>query len=175
MLDAMDSVDSQVMLQPQIGEVIAGKYRLDRVLGAGAWAWCLPPRTWNSTASSPLKFVHAVYCQNPEVIARFVREARAVVKIESEHVAKVIDVGHTQSGAPYMVMEHLDGEDLSDLPVGTTESSDSVDYVVQACAAMLEAHEMGIVHRDLKPANLFLTHRRDRSPLIKVLDFGISS
>lgn len=122
-----------------------------------------------------VKFVHGTYTQNPEVIARFVREARAVVRIESEHVAKVIDVGHTDTGTPYMVMEFLDGEDLSELlKTGPLSVPDAVDYVVQACAAMQEAHEMGIVHRDLKPANLFLTHRRDRTPLIKVLDFGIS-
>lgn len=171
----MDPVDSQVMLQPQVGEVIAGKYRLDRVLGAGGMGMVFAATHMELDRLVAVKFVHAVYCQNPEVIARFVREARAVVKIESEHVAKVIDVGHTQSGAPYMVMEYLDGEDLSDLlKTGPLSVSDAVDYVVQACAAMLEAHEMGIVHRDLKPANLFLTHRRDRSPLIKVLDFGIS-
>jgi eukaryotic-like serine/threonine-protein kinase len=171
----MDSADSQVMLQPQVGEVVAGKYRLDRVLGAGGMGMVFAATHMELDRLVAVKFVHAVYCQNPEVIARFVREARAVVKIESEHVAKVIDVGHTPSGAPYMVMEHLDGEDLSDLlKMGPINVSDAVDYVVQACAAMLEAHEMGIVHRDLKPANLFLTHRRDRSPLIKVLDFGIS-
>lgn len=175
MVEAMDSVDSQVMLQPQVGEVIAGKYRLDRVLGAGGMGMVFAATHMELDRLVAVKFVHAVYCQNPEVIARFVREARAVVKIESEHVAKVIDVGHTESGAPYMVMEHLDGEDLSDvLKLGPLSIPDAVDYVVQACAAMLEAHEMGIVHRDLKPANLFLTHRRDRSPLIKVLDFGIS-
>lgn len=175
MVRAMDSVDSQVMLQPQVGEVIAGKYRLDRVLGAGGMGMVFAATHMELDRLVAVKFVHAVYCQNPEVIARFVREARAVVKIESEHVAKVIDVGHTQSGAPYMVMEYLDGEDLSDvLKMGPLSLTDAVDYVVQACAAMLEAHEMGIVHRDLKPANLFLTHRRDRSPLIKVLDFGIS-
>src|SRR5690606_32971891 len=83
--------------------------------------------------------------------------------------------GRAEDGTPYMVMEYLDGEDLSELLTqGPVALPDAVDYVVQACAAMLEAHEMGIVHRDLKPANLFLTHRRDRTPLIKVLDFGIS-
>lgn len=171
----MDYSEAQPNVQPRIGEVIAGKYRLDRILGAGGMGMVFAATHMELDRLVAVKFVHGTYTQNPEVIARFVREARAVVRIESEHVAKVIDVGHTDSGTPYMVMEFLDGEDLSELlKLGPIAVADAVDYVVQACAAMQEAHEMGIVHRDLKPANLFLTHRRDRTPLIKVLDFGIS-
>ncbi len=86
------------------------------------------------------------------------------------------DVGTLDSGAPYMVMELLRGEDLSQLlsNVGRLAVSEAVDYVLQACHAIAEAHAMGIVHRDLKPSNLFLTRRSDGSPLVKVLDFGIS-
>ncbi len=171
----MDNFDGPVSLQPRVGDVIAGKYRLDRVVGAGGMGMVFAATHMELDRLVAVKFVHSTYCQNPEVIARFVREARAVVRIESEHVAKVIDVGHTAGDTPYMVMEYLDGEDLSSLlKFGPIAIPDAVDYVVQACAAMQEAHEMGIVHRDLKPANLFLTHRRDRTPLIKVLDFGIS-
>lgn len=172
---SMEHFDVQSQAQPRIGDVIAGKYRLDRVVGAGGMGMVFAATHMELDRMVAVKFVHGTYCQNPEVIARFVREARAVVRIESEHVAKVIDVGHAESGTPYMVMEYLDGEDLSDtLKLGPLAVPDAVDYVIQACAAMQEAHEMGIVHRDLKPANLFLTHRRDRTPLIKVLDFGIS-
>jgi serine/threonine-protein kinase len=171
----MEYLDAQPQAQPRVGDVIAGKYRLDRILGAGGMGMVFAATHMELDRLVAVKFVHGTYTQNPEVIARFVREARAVVRIESEHVAKVIDVGHTDVGTPYMVMEFLDGEDLSELMrMGPLAVPDAVDYVVQACAAMQEAHEMGIVHRDLKPANLFLTHRRDRTPLIKVLDFGIS-
>jgi serine/threonine protein kinase len=171
----MDNYDGQAFPQPRVGDVIAGKYRLDRVVGAGGMGMVFAATHMELDRLVAVKFVHSTYCQNPEVIARFVREARAVVRIESEHVAKVIDVGHAEGGTPYMVMEYLDGEDLSSLlRLGPLSIPDAVDYVVQASAAMQEAHEMGIVHRDLKPANLFLTHRRDRTPLIKVLDFGIS-
>jgi eukaryotic-like serine/threonine-protein kinase len=171
----MDYLEAQPQAQPRLGDVIAGKYRLDRILGQGGMGMVFAATHMELDRLVAVKFVHGTYTQNPEVIARFVREARAVVRIESEHVAKVIDVGHTDVGTPYMVMEFLDGEDLSELmKMGPLAVPDAVDYVVQACAAMQEAHEMGIVHRDLKPANLFLTHRRDRTPLIKVLDFGIS-
>lgn len=170
-----NNYDGQAFPQPRVGDVIAGKYRLDRVVGAGGMGMVFAATHMELDRLVAVKFVHSTYCQNPEVIARFVREARAVVRIESEHVAKVIDVGHAEGGTPYMVMEYLDGEDLSSvLRLGPLSIPDAVDYVVQASAAMQEAHEMGIVHRDLKPANLFLTHRRDRTPLIKVLDFGIS-
>lgn len=171
----MEYLEAQPQAQPRVGDVIAGKYRLDRILGQGGMGMVFAATHMELDRLVAVKFVHGTYTQNPEVIARFVREARAVVRIESEHVAKVIDVGHTDVGTPYMVMEFLDGEDLSELlRTGPLAIADAVDYVVQACAAMQEAHEMGIVHRDLKPANLFLTHRRDRTPLIKVLDFGIS-
>jgi hypothetical protein len=98
------------------------------------------------------------------------------VKIRGEHVARVIDVGSFESGAPYMVMEHLDGRDLSAVLTerGVLTPADAVDAVLQACEALAEAHALGIVHRDLKPANLFLTRRPDGTPSIKVLDFGIS-
>jgi serine/threonine-protein kinase len=121
-----------------------------------------------------VKFLLA-HIASPEAVARFVREARAAVKIRSEHVARVIDVGRLDDGAPYMVMEYLEGRDLAaQLGHGPLSIEDAVDYVIQAADAMAEAHAEGIVHRDLKPANLFLTRRSDGAPVIKVLDFGIS-
>jgi len=115
-------------------------------------------------------------CENEDAVARFLREARASVRIQSEHIARVLDVGTLDDGAPYMVMEFLEGRDLAHeledrhrLPVG-----EAVDFILQACEALAEAHALGIVHRDLKPANLFRTRRSDGSAFIKVLDFGIS-
>src|SRR5262249_40515705 len=108
--------------------------------------------------------------------ARFLREARAVVRIKSEHVARVADVAVTETGIPAMVMEYLEGSDLQVLLRGHGPLSMAVagDYIPPACEAIAEAHMLGIVHRDIKPANLFLTLRADGSPCIKVLDFGIS-
>src|SRR5580693_7216018 len=112
----------------------------------------------------------------PEYVARFEREARTAVKIKSEHVARVIDVGQLESGSPYMVMEYLEGEDLQGWleKQGRLPIERAVDFLLQACEAIAEAHAMGIVHRDLKPANLFCIRRPDGTLSIKVLDFGIS-
>ena len=98
-------------------------------------------------------------------------------KIRSEHVVAVLDVGVARGGAPYMVMEYLERARPRGAPrasAARSRSTTAVDYVLQACEAIAEAHALGIVHRDLKPANLFLTHRADGSPCVKVLDFGIS-
>ncbi len=159
---------------PQPGDVILGKYELQRVLGAGGMGTVFAARHVELDRQVAVKFLHTGF-DNSEVAARFLREARAAAKIESEHVARVLDVARLDDQTPFIVMEHLEGEDLSDvLERGHVPIGDAVDYVVQVCSAMLEAHQLGIVHRDLKPANLFLTRRRDGSPVVKVLDFGIS-
>jgi serine/threonine-protein kinase len=123
-----------------------------------------------------IKFLLPEYAQHPEASKRFLREARSAVKIHSEHVARVIDVGTMEGGAPYMVMEYLEGKDLAAvleermrLPV-----EEAVGYLLEACEAIAEAHSVGIVHRDLKPANVFVASRPDGSSIVKVLDFGIS-
>jgi eukaryotic-like serine/threonine-protein kinase len=157
------------------GDLLAGKYRIERVLGAGGMGVVVAARHVELDEPVAVKFLHGAALDDPEATARFLREARAAVKIRSEHVARVIDVGRFDQGAPYMVMEYLHGQDLSAvLQRGPLAPEDAVDYVLQACEAMVEAHALGIVHRDLKPANLFLTHRSDGEALIKVLDFGIS-
>lgn len=123
-----------------------------------------------------LKFLTDDAYQQPEAVTRFLREARAAVQIQSEHVARVMDVGTLESGAPYIVMEYLRGMDLKEVSSrrGPLPISEAVDFLIQACVAVAEAHTLGIVHRDLKPSNLFLTERPDGSSLVKVLDFGIS-
>jgi len=123
-----------------------------------------------------IKFLLPDVLQNADVVARFAREARAAARIKSEHVVRVTDVGTLPTGAPYMVMEFLEGADLSALVQsrGSLPEVEAVDYLLQALEAIAEAHKAGIVHRDLKPANLFLSRRADGSELIKVLDFGIS-
>ncbi|HEY6561597.1 MAG TPA: protein kinase [Polyangiaceae bacterium] len=160
----------------QTGDVLAGKYRVERVLGKGGMGFVVAAIHTQLDERVAVKFLMPELCQQEEPVARFLREARAAVRIRSEHVARVLDVGVLDDGAPYMVMEYLDGQDLSAeldrrMQLGVHEA---VDYVLQACEAIAEAHARGIVHRDLKPANLFLSRRPDGSPLVKVLDFGIS-
>lgn len=123
-----------------------------------------------------IKFLLPSATEYPQAIERFLREARAAARLKGEHVAKVVDVGTLESGAPYMVMEYLDGLDLRKLlrQRGALPVDEAVTYLFQACDALEEAHSIGIVHRDIKPANLFLTRRRNGSPCVKVLDFGIA-
>ncbi|HWA73724.1 MAG TPA: serine/threonine-protein kinase [Polyangiaceae bacterium] len=159
-----------------IGTVVAGRYRVDRVLGAGSMGVVAAAFHLEFEQAVAIKFVSPDALGEPEVAARFRREVRAAAKIKSEHVARVLDVGALETGLPYMVMEFLEGRTLEDelsargsLPVAV-----AVDYVLQAIEALAEAHAGGIVHRDLKPANLFVSRRADRSRVVKVLDFGVS-
>src|SRR5690606_4866368 len=110
-----------------------------------------------------------------EALVRFEREARAAFKIKSPHVARVLDVGRLSDGVPFMVMEFLEGEDLGHrIDRDAISVGEVIEYLLQACHAVAEAHSLGIVHRDLKPDNLFLARRRDGSISVKVLDFGLS-
>src|SRR5690349_15668982 len=122
-----------------------------------------------------LKFLRPDQTKDAEIIERFLREARAVVRLRSEHVCRVVDVG-SEGETPFIVMEHLDGHDLATVikQGGAVRPTIAVDYVVQACLGLAEAHAAGIVHRDLKPSNLFLTRRPEGTPLVKVMDFGIA-
>ncbi len=160
----------------EAGQILVGKYRVERVLGQGGMGVVVQAMHLQLDERVAVKFLLPEYAQHPEAAARFLREARAAVKIKSEHVARVIDVGTLETGAPYMVMEYLAGRDLSALldERRTLPIEDAVEYLLQACEAIAEAHAAGIVHRDLKPANLFLTQRADASYVVKVLDFGIS-
>jgi eukaryotic-like serine/threonine-protein kinase len=158
------------------GDVLAGKYRVERVLAVGGMGVVVAAKHAQLDQLVALKFVLSAAADNPDAVERFVREARAAVRLRSEHVAKVLDVGTLDTGAPYIVMEYLEGSDLAAVlrAQGPLPVSDAADYIVQACDAVAEAHSLGIIHRDLKPQNLFLTRRADGSPLVKVLDFGIS-
>ncbi|MEO8181281.1 MAG: serine/threonine-protein kinase [Deltaproteobacteria bacterium] len=163
------------MATVQPGDVLCDRYRVDRVLGAGGMGVVVLAEHIELRERVAIKFLLDDAAEDSELSERFLREARAAVKIRSEHVVRVSDVGRLPSGAPYLVMEYLEGEDLSQrLERGRVPIEDAVDYIIQCCEAMHVAHRAGIVHRDLKPANLFLTQRPDGSSIIKVLDFGIS-
>jgi eukaryotic-like serine/threonine-protein kinase len=161
---------------PRIGDIIAEKYRVERVLGIGGMGIVVAVTHLQLGEPYAIKCLLPGGAADPEIVERFMREARAAVRIKSEHIARVSDVGQLESGAPYILMEYLTGEDLSDLlkRQGPLSVRDAVEYVLQACTGIAEAHALGIVHRDLKPSNLFLTKRLDGASLVKVLDFGIS-
>jgi len=160
----------------KVGQELAGKYRVERVIGVGGMGIVVAARHVELDEVRAIKLLHPAELGNSQALARFAREARAAVRLRSEHAARVFDAGRLETGVPYMVLEYLEGTDLNRLckKVGRLPITEAVLYLLQACDAVAEAHALGIIHRDLKPANLFLTHRMDGSPCIKVLDFGIS-
>ena len=159
----------------RLGEVL-GKYRLERILAEGGMGVVVAATHLQLDQSIAIKFMSPLFVENEMGVSRFLLEARAAAHIRSEHVVRVLDVETLPGGTPYIVMEYLEGEDLSRMLErrGALGVPEAVDYVLQACEAIAEAHVAGIVHRDLKPGNLFCCTRPDGAPLIKVLDFGVS-
>lgn len=158
------------------GQVLAGKYRIEQVLGSGGMGVVVAARHLQMKHRVALKLLQPEGPIAPEAVARLLREAQHATAIQSEHVVRVTDLGALPNGRPYLVMEYLEGSDLGQLLQrhGPLPERVAVDYLLQTLAGVAEAHALGIVHRDLKPTNLFLTERSDGAPLIKVLDFGIS-
>jgi serine/threonine-protein kinase len=169
-------VKNDVAAPVEPGDVLAGKYRIERVLGAGGMGVVVAAMHLQLEQRVAIKFLLPEEAEKVDAAARFAREARAAAKIQSEHVARVLDVASSESGIPYMVMEYLEGKDLESTmqEQGRLPIENAVDYVLQALEALAEAHVAGIVHRDLKPANIFLARRADGSSVVKILDFGIS-
>ncbi len=160
---------------PRAGTVIAGRYTVERLIGKGGMAVVVAARHMTLGERVAIKILHPRLATDAEGSERFFREARATARIRSEHVVRVVDVGTTDAGLPFIVMELLLGSDLGQmLDSGAIATAHAVDFVLQASEALAEAHSLGIVHRDLKPSNLWLARRPDGSPLVKVLDFGIS-
>jgi serine/threonine-protein kinase len=160
----------------EVGACLAGKYRLERVLGRGGMGVVYAATNLALEVRVAVKLIRPDFAEDPVVVARLLEEARCAAQITSEHVVRVLDVGRLESGTPFIAMEYVEGEDVYSLlerdrllPV-----EQAVGIVLEASIALAEAHHKGIVHRDLKPENLFLTRRADGSRLVKVLDFGIS-
>ncbi|MDP9152426.1 MAG: serine/threonine protein kinase, partial [Myxococcota bacterium] len=158
------------------GELLAGKYRIQRVLGVGGMGVVVAAHHEQLDQGVAIKFVRSDALANADAVERFLREARAAAKLRSEHAARVLDVGTLESGVPYMVMELLEGSDLAQVleARGPLPVDLAADWIVQACEAVAEAHAAGIVHRDLKPQNLFLARTVGGAEKVKVLDFGVA-
>jgi eukaryotic-like serine/threonine-protein kinase len=169
---------SQGAHTPAIGDVIAQKYRVESIVGQGGMGVVVCARHVQLGQAVAIKLLTLPPDEDrrDEAIARFLHEAQAAARLRNDHVVSIYDVGQLEDGLPFMVMELLNGSDLGSVldERGALPEAEAVDYVLQACAGVGEAHQLGIVHRDLKPSNLFLTRRSDGWPLIKVLDFGIS-
>jgi eukaryotic-like serine/threonine-protein kinase len=157
------------------GTVLGDKYRIDGVLGSGGMGVVLSATHLELDAPVAIKVLRSELTKNPELASQLLFEARAVARLRSAHVVRIIDVARLPTGVPYIVMEQLRGTDLASLLAesGALSITDAVDYLRQACEGLREAHELGIVHRDLKPENLFLA-RTPEGAVLKILDFGIS-
>lgn len=160
----------------ETGTVLLQKYRVEQVLGRGGMGIVLKARHIHLDEPVAIKLLHPTRAGNTDLLERFLREARAAVRLKGENICHVFDVGLIDDQAPYMVMEFMEGMDLDALVAaqGTLPPPLVADLVLQACAGLAHAHALGIVHRDIKPANLFVTTRADGTMLLKVLDFGIA-
>ena len=168
---ASDALDAKL---PEPGAIVAGKYEIVEVVGKGGMGVVFAAIHKRLQQRVAIKMLYPHVRADPDSVERFEREARAAGQLLSPNIARILDV-ETNTDLPYIVMEFLEGNDLDDeiekfgqLPVTT-----AVDYILQACAGIREAHALGIIHRDLKPANLFLCQTPD-GPIVKILDFGIS-
>jgi serine/threonine-protein kinase len=162
--------------EPKPGDVLRGKYRVERMLGSGGMGTVLLATHLKMGQLVAVKMLLPEARKSSDVMLRFSREARAASKLKSEHAVRILDVDESEEGEPFLVMEYLEGKDLHAVVEmdGPLPVEEAIGYVLQACEGIAEAHAAGIIHRDLKPANLFLTKRADGTPLVKILDFGIS-
>ncbi len=162
--------------QIEPGSIIAGKYEVEREIGRGGMGRIVAARHQQLEERVALKFLMAPEDRADEFNARFLREAQVTAKLRGAHVARTLDFGVTDQGDPFIVMEYLDGINLRELlrESGPLPVDVAVDYAMQACTGLAEAHRLNVVHRDLKPANLFLTKHLDGGDLVKILDFGVS-
>jgi serine/threonine-protein kinase len=158
----------------RVGDVVDGKYEIERILGQGAMGVVAQAHHRGLARRVAMKFLSAPLSADTAARARFLREARAMAQLEGPHVVRVLDV--TDGPTPYLVMELLHGRDLGARlrEHGALPVAEAVELVLQACEALAEAHARGVVHRDLKPTNLFVVDRADGAPFVKVLDFGIA-
>jgi serine/threonine protein kinase len=161
---------------PRPGEVVAEKYRIRRVLGRGGMGVVMEADHLLLSTPVALKFMHAHLLDKESARTRFAREARAVASLTSDHAVRILDVDRLAWGAPYIVMERLDGLSLHEIVNGrgAIPAREAVPWILQACHAIAEAHDRGIIHRDIKPENLFLTRVPRGEPIVKVLDFGLA-
>lgn len=173
----MKDVDLPSKDTAEPGSVVAGKYTVERKLGAGGMGIVLAVRHKDLGELYALKLMLPAAAASAAARERFAREAKAAAKLKSEHVARAIDFGFLpDDGPPYMVLELLEGQNLAErlADSGPADPKAVALLMLQACEGLREAHEEGIVHRDLKPSNLFVTKRPNGSPCLKVLDFGIA-
>ena len=158
------------------GAAITPALRLQRRIGGGGMGAVWLAQHLGLDTRVVVKFIAHQIADNAIAAARFRREAAAAAQVRSPHVVQMLDYGMTERGTPYIVMEHLEGKDLSEhlRSKGRLPPHEVVAIVRQVCKALTKAHDLGIIHRDIKPENIFLLESDDDEPFVKLLDFGIA-
>lgn len=156
------------------GELLAGKYRAEQVLGPSGLSQLVLVRHVELEHRAVLKLLLPEALAYPDIVRAFAREAHLAVELQSEHLARISDMGRLDSGSPYLVREYLSGPDLSEvLKVrGPLPIAEAIDLVLQVCEGLAGGHALGFVHGNLRPGNIVLCKRPEASPLVKLLDFG---
>jgi serine/threonine protein kinase len=157
------------------GTLLADKFRIERLLGAGAMGAVYAIDHELTRHKRALKLLHPDARAVPDLVRRFLNEASAAGRTGSPHLVETFDAGTLPSGEPYVVMELLEGETLGTVldREGSLDVARAAELVAQAAEGIDAAHRAGIIHRDLKPDNLFVT-AREGAPFVKILDFGVS-
>ena len=159
------------------GEVLAGKYRLDALLGAGGMGEVYRAENLGIGRAVAIKLLREEHGESSEVVMRFLREARAANIVRHPNVVDVLDIGQAEDGTPFIVQELLEGEDLAHYVHsrgGKLDVKEAVPLLLPAIDAVAFAHNRGVIHRDLKPENIFLSRGPTGAITPKLLDFGIS-
>jgi hypothetical protein len=169
-------VTNEDVTDPLLGTVVAGRYRLEALLGVGGMGRVYRAEHVYMRKLFALKVLHGHMTLVPEVVARFEREAIAAARVEHPNVAKASDFGCLEDGAFYLALEFVEGTSLrAEIHrCGTFTVARAVDIALQIASALTAAHAEGIVHRDLKPENVMLITQGGRKDRVKVLDFGIA-
>src|SRR6186713_2482821 len=160
---------------PALGKVIAGRYRLEARIGEGGMGIVYRARHVLIDRVVAVKLIRPDLRGETHLRAWMLREARAANRVDHAHIIDIHDIGETEEGELYLVMEYLVGTSLSsELAKGPTQLSRAVDILEQMCAALSRAHDLGVVHRDLKSDNILLSTRGGRKDFVKILDFGLA-
>jgi serine/threonine-protein kinase len=168
-------ITAQVQVDPWIGRLIDGRYRVLAKLGHGGMGIVYKVEHQRMGKIAAMKVLHRELAADKEVVKRFRREAEAVSKLTHPNTVQTFDFGTTE-GALYLVMEYVRGEDLGAVlrRDGPLPFKRAAPIFIQICNALGEAHELGIVHRDLKPENILVSRSKDGTDHVKVLDFGLA-
>jgi eukaryotic-like serine/threonine-protein kinase len=171
----LDGASLVEIRDPLIGTTIAGRYKVEKVIGEGGMATVYRASQSHVDRACAIKVMNPALATDATVRERFRREAKSAQSLAHPNVIEIFEQGETDNGTPYMVMELLEGTTLADLiEHGRLPLGRGISVMIQMSRGIARAHDLGVIHRDLKPENTFLVRRPDGSDLVKILDFGIA-